>query len=160
MPTIHLNGKEREVTSHPDMPLLWVVREEFDFTGPKYGCGHGVCGGCVCEVDGAQVHLCKNTVADVQGKKVITIEGQEGPVADAVFEAWLQLDVAQCGMCQPAQIGSAIILLKRNTAPTDADIDEAMKHNLCRCATYHRIRKGIHAAAATLQRIGYQSVTI
>ncbi|WP_461115995.1 (2Fe-2S)-binding protein [Spirosoma jeollabukense] len=151
MPTIHLNGQEREVTSHPDMPLLWVIREEFNLTGSKYSCGHGVCGGCVCEVDGAQVHLCKNTVADVQGKKVITIEGQEGPVAEAVFNAWLALDVAQCGMCQPAQINSAVILLKQNVNPTDDDIDEAMKHNLCRCATYQRIRKAIHLAATSLR---------
>ena len=101
-------------------------------------------------VDGAQVHACKNTVADVAGKKVLTIEGQTGPIADRLFAAWLELDVAQCGFCQPAQINSASILLGANPRPTDADIDEAMKHNLCRCATYQRVRKAIHLAASRL----------
>lgn len=147
---IHVNGELRQVSAPAEMPLLWVLREHLDITGPKYGCGHGVCGGCIVDIDGAQAHSCLNTVADVAGKKVLTIEGLKGPIAEALFAAWLTLDVAQCGFCQPAQITSASILLKHNPSPSDADIDEAMKHNLCRCATYQRVRKAIHRAADTL----------
>ena len=149
---LHVNGSTTEISSDvpKDMPLLWVLREHVGLTGPKYGCGHGVCGGCVVDVDGAQVHSCKTTVADVEGMHVTTIEGQVGPVADALFHAWDRLNVVQCGFCQPAQFTSASILLKINKNPSDADIDEAMKHNLCRCATYQRIRKAIKEAAAEL----------
>ena len=149
---LHVNGAVAELAPEisADMPLLWVLREHLGLTGTKYGCGHGVCGGCMVEVDGAQVHSCKVTVAEIQGMQVTTIEGQTGPVAEALFRAWDRLNVVQCGFCQPAQFTSAAILLKLNPRPTDADIDEAMKHNLCRCATYQRIRNAIKAAAAEL----------
>lgn len=149
---IHLNGSLTEIPPGvpEDMPLLWVLREHLDLTGHKYGCGHGVCGGCIVDVDGAQVHSCKVTVAEVKGMQVTTIEGQSGPVAEALFRAWDRINVVQCGFCQPAQFTSAAILLKTNRTPSDADIDEAMKHNLCRCATYQRIRNAIKEAAAEL----------
>ena len=147
---IHVNGETRPVSAPADMPLLWVLREHLGLTGAKYGCGHGVCGGCVVSIDGAQAHACQTTLADLAGKKVVTIEGQTGPIAEALFAAWLALDVAQCGFCQPAQITSAAVLLSHNATPTDADIDEAMKHNLCRCATYQRVRQAIHMAAQRL----------
>ena len=147
---LFLNGAPREVDASEAMPLLWVLRDKLDLTGTKFGCGHGVCGGCIVDVDGAQEHACQVTCNDVVGKSITTIEGLSGPVAEALFTAWDALDVSQCGFCQPAQLMSASILLKHNTTPSDADIDEAMKHNLCRCATYTRIRQAIHHAAATL----------
>ncbi|MDB5826436.1 MAG: (2Fe-2S)-binding protein [Variovorax sp.] len=147
---INLNGETRDISAPAEMPLLWVLRDRLDLTGTKFGCGHGVCGACIVSVDGAQEHACQVTCGDVTGKSITTIEGLEGPVADALFEAWETLDVSQCGFCQPAQLMSASILLQRNPAPSDADIDEAMKHNLCRCATYARIRQAIHQASATL----------
>ena len=148
-----VNGSIAEIPpdAPKDMPLLWVLREHVGLTGPKYGCGHGVCGGCMVDVDGAQVHSCKVTAADVEGMHVTTIEGQAGPVAEALFRAWDRLNVVQCGFCQPAQFTSAAILLKINQNPSDADIDEAMKHNLCRCATYQRIRHAVKEAAAELK---------
>ena len=147
---IDLNGTLQTVDAPAEMPLLWVLREHFNLTGAKYGCGHGVCGGCIIQVDGSQVHACQVTAAEVVGRKVVTIEGQQGAIADAVFQAWDRLNVVQCGFCQPAQISSAVILLTHNTRPTDEDINEAMKHNLCRCATYQRIRQAIYEAVDTL----------
>jgi len=149
---LNINGEEREITSPPETPSLWVIRDEIGLTGTKYGCGHGVCGCCIVNVDDTQVHACKNTVAEMQGKKITTIEGQQGKIADAIFDAWKALDVAQCGFCQPGQINSASVLLANNPNPTDEDIDEALKHNLCRCATYVRVRKAIHQAADTLAK--------
>ena len=154
---IHLNGEIRSVSAPADMPLLWVLREHLNLTGAKYGCGHGVCGGCMVSIDGAQAHACQTTLADAAGKKVVTIEGQTGPIAEALFAAWLELDVAQCGFCQPAQITSAVVLLTHNPKPSDADIDEAMKHNLCRCATYQRVRKAIHLAAGRVAATAKES---
>lgn len=145
-----LNGTAQAIDAPAQMPLLWVLRDKLNLTGTKFGCGHGVCGGCIVDVDGAQEHACQVTCSDVAGKAVTTIEGLSGPVGEALFAAWESLDVAQCGFCQPAQIMSASVLLKRNPQPSDADIDEAMRHNLCRCATYGRIRQGIHSAAAML----------
>ena len=104
---VHVNGKLRSVSAPAEMPLLWVLREHLHLTGAKYGCGHGVCGGCMVSIDGAQAHACQTTLADAAGKKVVTIEGQTGPIAEALFAAWLELEVAQCGFCQPAQITSA-----------------------------------------------------
>lgn len=147
---IHVNGEHREVSAPADMPLLWALREQLALTGTKYGCGNGVCGACIVSADGAQAHACQMTCAQAQGKSVTTIEGQQGPIADALFAAWTALDVAQCGFCQPGQITSAAILLAQNPRPSDADIDAAMKHNLCRCATYLRVRKAIHQAADAL----------
>jgi len=145
-----VNETARQVTSSGDTPLLWVIREELRLTGTKYGCGHGVCGSCIVDIDGTQAHACQCLLKDVAGRRITTIEGQTGPVADAVLSSWTELDVAQCGFCQPGQINSAITLLKQIPNPSDDDIDEAMKHNLCRCATYVRVRKAIHQAAAKL----------
>lgn len=148
---INVNGTVHEVRAPADMPLLWVLRDRLDLTGTKFGCGHGVCGGCIVSVDGAQEHSCQVTCGDITGKAVTTIEGLHGPIADALFAAWQSIDVSQCGFCQPAQIMSASILLASNIEPTDADVDEAMKHNLCRCGTYARIRQAVHQAAGTLR---------
>lgn len=147
---LKVNDLLREVTVPEHMPLLWVLRDILDMTGTKFGCGHGVCGACIVSVDGAQEHSCQVTCSDVAGKSITTIEGLKGPIADALFSAWERIDVSQCGFCQPAQLMSASILLAHNAHPSDADIDEAMKHNLCRCATYARIREAIHLAAAAL----------
>ncbi len=147
---INLNGSLRSVDAPAQMPLLWVLRDRLNLTGTKFGCGHGVCGACIVSINGAQEHACQVTCADVAGKAITTIEGLSGPIGDALFAAWEHIDVSQCGFCQPAQLMSASVLLSHNKRPSDADIDEAMQHNLCRCATYSRIRQAIHQAAATL----------
>lgn len=151
---LKLNGRLTEIPSTvpPEMPLLWVLREQLGLTGTKYACGHGVCGACIVMIDGTQAHACQMKIQELAGKDIVTIEGQSGPIAEALFSAWNELDVAQCGFCQPAQITSATILLQHVSRPTDADIDEAMKHNLCRCATYQRIRRAIHLTATRLER--------
>ncbi len=148
---INVNGTVHEVRAPAEMPLLWVLRDRLDLTGTKFGCGHGVCGGCMVSIDGAQEHACQVTCGDIAGKAVTTIEGLHGPVAEALFSAWEAIDVSQCGFCQPAQIMSASILLAHNIDPTDDDIDEALKHNLCRCGTYGRIRQAVHRAAGVLR---------
>ena len=143
-----VNGKERQVDVSPDTPLLWVLREKLGFTGSKFGCGEGLCGACTVHIDGQPQRSCITPVGDVQGKKVVTIEGiQEN---HPVKKAWLAQEVSQCGYCQPGQIMSAVALLEKKPKPTDVDIDSAMTGNLCRCATYQRIRAAIKAAAATL----------
>ena len=147
---IKLNGRLRSVDAPARMPLLWVLRDRLNLTGTKFGCGHGVCGACIVSIDGAQEHACQVTCGDVAGKSITTIEGLSGPIADALFAAWERIDVSQCGFCQPAQLMSASVLLSHNMNPSDADIDAAMTHNLCRCATYARIRQAIREAAATL----------
>jgi isoquinoline 1-oxidoreductase alpha subunit len=157
---LNVNGSRVDVSAAaPNMPLLWILREHLGLTGAKYGCGQGVCGSCMVSVDGAQVHSCMVTLAQVQGKQVVTIEGQQGPIADALFAAWDALAVAQCGFCQAGQINSAAILLAHNPQPTDADIDAALKHNLCRCGTYVRIRKAVHQAAQSLSTHSAQEAT-
>jgi len=150
MSTLKINGEVYELEVPPGMPLLWAMREQLDITGPKYGCGHGVCGGCIVSVNGLQEHSCKVTVPEMEGKEILTVEGLTGPVADALFGAWTQIDVSQCGFCQPAQLTSAYVLLSNIPNPTDAQIDEAMLHNLCRCGTYARIRAAITQAIGTL----------
>lgn len=145
MITFFVNGKERQVDSAPDTPLLWVLREKLGLFGSKYGCGEGLCGACTVHVDGVPQRSCITPVGDVRGKKVVTIEGI--PENDPVKKAWLAQEVSQCGYCQPGQIMSAVALLKKKQQPTDADIDTAMSGNLCRCGTYGRIRRAIHAAA-------------
>jgi len=150
MSTLKINGEVHELDVPPDMPLLWAMREQLDITGPKYGCGHGVCGGCIVSVNGLQEHSCKVTVPEMEGKEILTVEGLTGPVADALFDAWTQIDVSQCGFCQPAQLTSAFVLLSNIPNPTDAQVDEAMLHNLCRCGTYARIRAAITQAIGTL----------
>jgi len=145
MIVFHVNGTEQRVDVSPDTPLLWVLREKLGLTGSKFGCGEGLCGACTVHIDGKPQRSCITPVKDVQGKRVMTIEGI--PDTDPVKQAWLAQEVSQCGYCQPGQIMSAVALLKKKSKPTDADIDSAMSGNLCRCGTYGRIRRAIHAAA-------------
>jgi isoquinoline 1-oxidoreductase alpha subunit len=150
MATIHVNGRAVQVAPDSDTPLLWVLRDELGLTGTKYGCGAAQCGACTVHLDGQAVRSCVTPVTAAEGRRVTTIEGVSGKVAQAVQEAWNRLDVVQCGYCQSGQIMSAVALLSEVARPTDADIDAAMTGNLCRCATYVRIRAAIHEAAKTL----------
>jgi isoquinoline 1-oxidoreductase alpha subunit len=148
--TLNVNGQSRVVDVDPETPVLWVIREDLGLTGTKYGCGIAQCGACTVHVDGEPLRSCSAPVAAVDGRKVTTIEGISSRAAKAVQKAWVDLDVVQCGYCQSGQIMSATALLEKKPRPTDADIDRAMAGNICRCATYHRIRAAIHTAAATL----------
>jgi isoquinoline 1-oxidoreductase alpha subunit len=150
MAKLSVNGKTREVDVAPDTPLLWVLRDHLELTGTKYGCGMALCGACTVHVNGAAVRSCVTPVSAVAGKRITTIEAVGATRAGrAVQTAWQNLDVVQCGYCQSGQIMSAAALLAKNAQPRDADIDEAMAGNVCRCATYVRIRAAIHAAAKT-----------
>ena len=145
-----INGQTHDIDVEPEMPLLWVLRDELDITGTKFGCGMGVCGACTVHVDGVATRSCSLPVGQVQGK-VTTIEGLGNPAAlHAVQKAWVEHQVAQCGYCQSGQIMTAAALLTSNATPTSAEIDTAMSGNLCRCGTYPRIREAVQAAAATL----------
>ncbi len=146
-----LNGQRVSVDVEPDMPLLWALRDELGLMGTKFGCGAALCGACTVHVNGVPERSCALPVAQVAGKAVVTIEGVGGEkIADAVRAAWIRHQVPQCGYCQPGEIMSAVALLASKKAPTDADIDQAMAGNLCRCGTYARIRVAIHAAAKAL----------
>ena len=145
-----LNGNQQDIDAEPDMPLLWAVREIIGLTGTKYGCGQALCGACTVLIDGQPSRSCQTALNDVSGRSVTTIEGASGHVAEAVQTAWVALDVPQCGYCQSGQILATIALLNENKAPSDADIDNALSGNLCRCATCHRIRAAVHAAARAL----------
>ena len=146
-----VNGKAVEVDAEPDMPLLWVLRDELAMTGTKYGCGVAQCGACTVHVDGLAVRSCQLAVGDVDGE-ITTIEGLGTPDAlHAVQQAWVEHQVAQCGYCQSGQIMAAAAFLDSNSEPTDEDIDLVMSANLCRCGTYPRIRAAIKSAAKTLQ---------
>jgi isoquinoline 1-oxidoreductase subunit alpha len=147
---LDINGRTHEVPADPDMPLLWALRDILGLTGTKYGCGVAQCGACTVHLDGQPVRACQTPVAAAEGVKITTIEGIQGRVAEALRAAWVKLDVPQCGYCQSGQIMAAASLLSANRAPSDADIDAAMAGNLCRCATYQRIRAGIHEAAKAL----------
>ncbi|MCU0955193.1 MAG: (2Fe-2S)-binding protein [Hyphomicrobium sp.] len=151
MTKLTINGRELEVAADLDTPLLWVLRDELGLTGAKYGCGQALCGACVVYADGAPIRACVIPVESVAGQKITTPEGLDGRVADAVRSAWTKHDVAQCGYCQPGQIMTAIALLNENPAPTDAEIDDAMNANICRCATYGRIRTAIKTASEILK---------
>ncbi len=151
MVTFTLNGQERTFDGDPDTPLLWVIRDAARLTGTKYGCGLAQCGACTVHMDGSPRRSCVTPISSVEGSDVVTIEGLAGAEAEAVKAAWIAIDVPQCGYCQSGQIMSAVNLLQLVPAPTDADIDNAMAGNICRCATYVRIRQAIHAAAATLK---------
>jgi isoquinoline 1-oxidoreductase subunit alpha len=146
-----INGRQLSVDVDPDMPLLWVLRDELKLTGTKFGCGAALCGACTVHSDGAPIRSCQTRIADAAGMKITTIEGLAGKTADAVRAAWRGLDVPQCGYCQSGQIMSATALLAGNSDPTDEDINAAMDGNVCRCATYHRIRAAIHLAAQTMK---------
>ena len=151
MITLTINGATREFDADPDLPLLWAIRDRLNFTGTKYGCGAALCGACTVHLDGEPIRSCQTPVGDAIGKKVTTIEGVSGKAADAVRTAWQKLDVVQCGYCQSGQIMSAIALIELNQNPSDADIDTAMDGNVCRCATYVRIRAAIHEAASLMR---------
>ena len=151
MPTyaFNLNGNPVSVTAPPDMPLLWVLRDQLGITGPKYGCGVGVCRACTSHINGQAAQICTVTISQAAGKNVVTIEGlAKNGRLHPVQQAWLDDDVAQCGYCQPGQIMQAAAMLKTNKTPTDADIDGIM--NVCRCGTYCRIRTAIKRAAAAM----------
>ena len=148
---LNINGKDVKVDVDPDTPLLWALRDTLQLTGTKYGCGQALCGACTVHLDGQPTRSCVLPVAAAVGRKITTIEAVDAnKVGKAVQEAWRKLDVVQCGYCQSGQIMSAVALLKSNKKPTDADIDAAMSGNLCRCATYVRIRAAIHEAAKAL----------
>ena len=151
MITLNINGKATRVDAEADTPLLWALRDTLQMTGTKFGCGMGLCGACTVQLDGQPVRSCSTPISAAAGKKVVTIEGvDKGKVGKAVQEAWQKLDVVQCGYCQSGQIMSAVALLQKTRKPTDAAIDEAMGGNICRCATYVRIRAAIHEAAKSL----------
>ena len=145
--TFTLNGKAQTVDVSPEMPLLWVLRDTLNMTGTKFGCGMALCGACTVHIDGEAARSCSTPISKVAGKKVTTIEGLSADGTHPVQIAWMAEDVPQCGYCQSGQIMSAVALLVKNSNPTDADIDDAMSGNICRCGTYQRIRKAIHRAA-------------
>ena len=151
MITLEINGQTHEVDVDPDTPLLWVVRDTIGLTGTKFGCGRALCGACTVYVDGQPTRSCVLPIEAVAGAAVTTIEGLEGKEAEAVRTAWRTLDVPQCGYCQSGQIMTAVALLSEIPKPSDADIDDALTGNICRCATYHRIRAAVHEAARLLE---------
>jgi len=147
MATLEVNGKTEEVDVDADTPLLWVLRDALGLTGTKYGCGVAACGACTVHIDGVAQRSCTVPVSSVQGKRITTIEGLASPTAKAVQDAWIALEVAQCGYCQSGQIMSTVALLTKKKAPTDQEIESALNGNVCRCATYDRIRAAVRAAA-------------
>jgi isoquinoline 1-oxidoreductase subunit alpha len=149
--TLNINGTDHQVDAESDMPLLWAVRDLVGLTGTKFGCGLAQCGACTVHLDGQPIRSCQTSIGDVGAGKITTIEGVNGKVAETVQTVWAEMDVPQCGYCQSGQIMSAVALLTENKKPSDTDIDGAMSGNLCRCATYHRIRGAIHEAAKRLE---------
>ena len=152
MTKLTINGKQHDVDLPGDTPLLWVLRDELGLTGTKFGCGMALCGACTVHIDGLPGRACVTPISTLAGKKVVTIEAiGTDKVGGAVQAAWIELGVPQCGYCQSGQIMSAVALVSQNPKPSDADIDDAMNGNVCRCATYVRIRAAIHEAAATMK---------
>jgi len=156
MARFFVNGEPVDFRAAPDTPLLWALRDQLGLTGAKYGCGAGLCGACTVHVDGVATRSCVTPVSTLEGKRVVTIEGigatSRARVAHAVHAAWIDKDVVQCGYCQPGQVMAAVALLTRNPSPTDAQIEQAMNGNLCRCGTYQRVREAIQSASATLRK--------
>jgi len=144
---LHINGTSRQVDVDPEMPLLWVLRDELGLTGTKYGCGMALCGACTVHLDGAAVRSCSTPVSVAAGKKITTIEGLSADGSHPLQKAWVTHQVPQCGYCQSGQIMQAASLLAKTPSPTDAEIDSAMAGNVCRCGTYLRVRAAIHTAA-------------
>ena len=142
-----VNGKVRTVSAAPDTPLLWVLRDDLNLTGTKFGCGMGLCGACTVLANGEAIRSCSTALSDVKGRKITTIEGLSPEVTHPLQKAWIAENVAQCGYCQAGQIMQACSLLNKTPKPSDEDIDAAMEGNACRCGTYLRIRKAIHRAA-------------
>jgi isoquinoline 1-oxidoreductase alpha subunit len=149
--SLTINGATHNVDADDDTPLLWVLRDHLALTGTKYGCGMALCGACTVHVDGAAVRSCVLPLVALKGRSVTTIEGVSKDRSHAVQRAWIELDVPQCGYCQSGQIMSAVALLRAHPNPSDADIDDALAGNICRCGTYVRIRKAIHRAAELLR---------
>jgi aerobic-type carbon monoxide dehydrogenase small subunit (CoxS/CutS family) len=145
--TFTLNGKSQTVEVDPQMPLLWVLRDTLNLTGTKFGCGMALCGACTVHINGEAARSCITPISAVAGKKITTIEGLSADGSHPVQQAWMEEDVPQCGYCQSGQIMSAVALLGKKPKPTDAEIDDFMSGNICRCGTYQRIRKAIHRAA-------------
>jgi isoquinoline 1-oxidoreductase alpha subunit len=144
-----LNGKPQTVDVSPQMPLLWVLRDILNMTGTKFGCGMALCGACTVHIEGEAARSCVTPISNVAGKKITTIEGLSADGTHPVQQAWMEINVPQCGYCQPGQIMSAVALLSKKASPSDAEIDDAMSGNICRCGTYQRIRQAIHRATAT-----------
>lgn len=151
--TLNVNGVDREIDASPDTPILWAVRDHLDMTGTKFGCGMAQCGACTVHLNGQPIRSCVTPVQAAVGQKITTIEGVESRAEKVVQQAWDELQVPQCGYCQSGQIMSAVALLEINPNPTDSDIDAAMSGNICRCATYVRIRQAIKDAATQLKAV-------
>jgi aerobic-type carbon monoxide dehydrogenase small subunit (CoxS/CutS family) len=154
MISLNVNGEKYQVEMSPDTPLLWVIRETLGLTGTKYGCGMSLCGACTVHVNGQAVRSCVTPISSVAGKEIVTIEGLSVDGNHPVQRAWITEDVPQCGFCHSGQIMSAAALLAKNPEPSDADIDDAMSGNICRCGTYQRIRRAIHRAAKMMAEGG------
>jgi len=151
MVQLNINGRDTEVDADPSTPILWALRDHLDMTGTKFGCGAALCGACTVHLNGDPIRSCVTPIASAVGQKITTIEAiAQDPVGKAVQTAWIAHDVPQCGYCQSGQVMSATALLRTNKAPTDADIDNAMSGNICRCGTYQRIRAAIKDAAKSL----------
>jgi isoquinoline 1-oxidoreductase subunit alpha len=149
MTSLTINGRRVRANSAPDTPLLWVLRDELQLNGTKYGCGMALCGACTVQIDGAPTRACVTPLSACAGKQVRTVEGLSPDTSHALQKAWIEEQVPQCGYCQSGQLMSAEALLRRHPKPTDTQIDEATSGNLCRCGTYSRIRAAIHRAAGT-----------
>jgi isoquinoline 1-oxidoreductase alpha subunit len=147
MVKLKVNHRDHAIEVSPDTPLLWVLRENLGLTGTKFGCGMALCGACTVHLDGEAVRSCVTPVSRAAGKEVTTIEGLPPDLGHPLQRAWIAVDVPQCGYCQSGQIMSAAVLLRENSNPTEAEIDDAMSGNICRCGTYQRIRRAIHLAA-------------
>ena len=156
MAKFFVNGEQVDFRGPPETPLLWALRDNLGLTGTKYGCGMALCGACTVHLDGEPIRSCQTPVSSIEGKRVVTIEGidktSQARVATAVQKAWVDKDVVQCGYCQSGQVMAATALLRKNPTPTDAQIDEAMSGNICRCGTYQRIREAIKTASGTLKK--------
>ena len=150
--TLHVNGKARAVDVEADTPLLWALRDTLDLPGTKYGCGVGACGACTVHVDGQPARACQLPVSSIGKRRITTIEGLDARAMHPLQQAWVELDVPQCGYCQAGQMMTTVALLKAKPQPTDEDIDAALSANLCRCGTYPRIRRAVHRAAELMKR--------